>query len=257
MNKNIKHLFVVVFGLLLLLAACKTTKKADSVESDVVNLKTLVRNIENSAYNYKFVSAKSRVNFQDGNMNQSFTANIRMQKDEVIWMSLTGPFGIEGGRVLIDKDSIKIIDRINRIYYNQPFSYIYNFIPFQVDMAMLQSIILGNPLQVNLPKQEVESYDDKYLVKGGFNKIEALYYILPGTYKYHRVELDDSYFSRKFLMDYSDYKQIEGEEFPFTRKLDFKDKQNRVLVDLNFTKVKKENSLDFPFSVPENYKVIK
>jgi hypothetical protein len=250
-KKCIWLLAVIVF----LVSGCKSSRKAADVSAEAINIKSLTKNIENSAYDFKYVSAKARVNFQDGSINQGFTANIRMKKGETIWMSLTGPFGIEGGRVLITPDKIQIIDRINRVYYNKPFNYIYNYIPFQVDIKMLQDIILANPLQTNFPKQEVETDDNKYLVKGGFNRIDALYFILPGNYKYHRVEMQEPYFSRKLMMDFSDYRQVEGEEFPFVRKLDFSDKENKILIDLNFSKVKKESELDFPFAVPDNFKV--
>lgn len=250
-----KRIVIFVFAILLVVIGCKSTKKVTDTVSDA-NLKQLVKNMENAAMDFKYFSAKAKVNFQDKSMNQSFTANIKMKKDEIIWMSLTGPFGIEGGRVLIEKDRIQIIDRLNRVYYDKPFSYISNFIPFKVDLNMLQNIILGNPIQENLNKQEVEVVENNYLVRGSLNKIDALYYVLPAIAKYKRVELTESYPSRNFTLDFDDYKPAEGTQFSHSRKLNFTESGGKVIVDINFQKIKKETTVDFPFSVPENFKKV-
>jgi outer membrane lipoprotein-sorting protein len=250
MNKKI---IIFVFALIMLAVSCKTTKTVADTATDA-SLRQLVKNMENAAFDFKYFSAKAKVNFQDKSMNQSFTANIKMKKDETIWMSLTGPFGIEGGRVLIEKDRIQIIDRLNRVYYDKPFNYISNFLPFKVDLPMLQNIILGNPIQDNLSKQEIEIVENNYLVRGSLNKIDALYFILPAISRYKRVELSESNPSRNFTLEFDDYKQAEGVQFSHIRKLNFTENQGKVIVDINFQKIKRESTIDFPFSIPDNFK---
>lgn len=252
MNRRILY---IIIAALLLVVSCKSTKKTtDAVEAS--SFKILSRNIESAAFDYKYFSAKAKVDFRDKNMKQGFTATIRMKKDELIWMSLTGPFGIEGARILIEKNRIQIIDRLNRVYYDQPFDFISTYIPFKVDLPMLQNIILANPIQDNLPKQEIELNGSNYLVRSSLNKVDALYYILPDIFKYKRVELIERYPSRNFTMDFDDYRPADGAQFPYVRKLEFTEAANKVEVGLNFQKVKKESNLDFPFEVPDNFKKV-
>lgn len=213
----------------------------------------LQKNMNNAAYQFNFVQAKARVNFNDGKMNQSFTANIRIKNNETIWMSLTGPFGIEGARILIEKDRIQIIDKLNNTYYDEQFSYIKNFIPFEVDLALLQNIIIGNSIQNNLEKQKIELSNDSYFINDNFQGIFAEYTISK-NFRYQKVNLTDSQNDRSIYLNFEDYRFIENSLFAMIRNIVFKDAYKTVNVTLDFSKVKKEESLDFPFSVPNKMK---
>ena len=255
MNKF--FLSIAIFAIVAL-SGCKSTRSL-SGEGSAMTSKALNKKMDNAAFDYKFFSAKARVTFEDEKMKQSFTANIRMQKDEVIWMSLTGPFGIEGGRVLIEKNRIQIIDRLNRKYYDEPFSYIDKYIPINADLALIQNIILGNPLEKTLSKQKIEdpqNTSDLYRATGEFGPVQAVYMILPEIFKYRRVNLTEASSSRKGNLDFSDYKKVDGSEFAFERILNFNDDKRKVQVELDFTKAKKEDSMDFPFNVPDKMKKV-
>lgn len=246
---------LVIFIFLLSLAACKSKKDAvDIVEA--INIKSLNQGVKTSVFDYEFFSAKARMQYADKSMNQGFTANIRMQKDEFIWMTLTGPFGIEGARILITKNKVQIIDRINRVYYDQPLSFVANYVPFDVDLAFLQNMIVANPLQEEMPKQKVAEVENKYLAMGNLGSVGSIYYILPELFKYHKVEMKDNKQDREIVMDFDDYKALDSFYFPYQRMYVFNENGNKVSVNMNFAKAKIEDKLDYSFSIPENYKKV-
>lgn len=246
---------LIIFIFLLSLAACKSKESAvDVVES--INIKSLNQGIKTSAFNYEFFSAKARIQYADKSMNQSFTANIRMQKDKFIWMSLTGPFGIEGARILITKNKVQIIDRINRVYYDQPLSFVSNYVPFEVNLAFLQNMIVANPLQEEMPKQKIEEVENKYLAMGNLGSVGSIYYILPELFKYHKVQMNDKKQNREIVMDFDDYNLLDAFHFPFQRNYVFTDNGNKVSINMNFAKAKIEDKLDYSFSIPEHFKKV-
>lgn len=250
---------IILIGLsciLLLAIACKGTRESTSANASAVNIKVLSKNLGNASFNFNYLSAKARVTFNDGKINQSFTANMRMQDNKTIWMSLTGPFGIEGGRVLIDSDTIQILDRLNRKYYNEPFSYISNFIPIEADFGLLQNILLGNPLQVSLEKQKIEdpsNTNNLYVAEGSIGPVNATYFILPETYKYKEVNLVENGTERNGLMTFGDYKLVDSQPFAHERTLTFSEPNRSVTVRIDFKQVKKESSLTFPFDIPDRF----
>lgn len=245
----------IIFIFLLTLAACKSKEGALDV-AEAINIKNLNQGLKISSFNYEYFSGKARMQYTDKSMNQGFTANIRMQKDKFIWMSLTGPFGIEGARILITKNKVQIIDRLNRVYYEQPFSFVANYVPFDVDLEFLQNMIVANPLQDEMPKQKVSEVENKYLAMGNLGSVGSIYYILPELFKYHKVEMKDNKQDREIVMDFDEYKALESFYFPYQRMYVFNDNGNKVSVNMNFAKAKIEEKLDYSFSIPENYKKV-
>jgi len=244
----------LIFFSLSLLFACKNSKNLNSsTTAKRISSKELQKNMQNAAFQFDFLQAKARVNYNDGSSTQSFTANFRIKQNEKIWISLTGPFGIEGGRVLIEKDRIQIIDKLNNKYYDEKLSYIKNYIPFDVDLVFLQNIILGNNIQDNFEKQKLELKNNSYLVNDNFNGIFAEY-LVSDNYRYKKIDLTDSNGDRSVHMQFSDYRYVENALFAMVREILFKENNKQVNLALNFNKIKKENNLDFPFNVPNKLK---
>jgi hypothetical protein len=249
MNKTVFFILLWLFTL----SACKNSAKISSVTPSKLSSKQLQKNMDAVAFDFNFLQAKAKVNYADENMNQSFTASFRLQKNQKIWISLTGPFGIEGARVLITKNNIQIIDRLNGKFYDEPFEFINNYLPFKADLAFIQNIIVGNAFQKEWSKQKVEISDDLYSIDDEFNGIDASY-LVTNQFKYHSVQMNEIQKNRNIKMNFNDYRFIEAQLFAMIRQIQFSDGTKIMQIELDFTKIRKEQDLDFPFSVPDKMK---
>ena len=52
---------------------------------------------------------------RDANKERDVKANIRVRKDSVIWMTFS-VIGVQGGKALINKDSITIVSNVDKEY---------------------------------------------------------------------------------------------------------------------------------------------
>jgi len=233
--------------------ACKSTSEMSGSSAKKMSAKQLSKQMLAADYEFDFLQAKARIKFDDGSINQSFTANIRIENNSTIWISLTGPFGIEGARVMMNKDRIQIIDRLNNKYYDEEYTFIDKYLSFQTNLLFLQNLIVGNVFQDELSKYKVLSDQDNYIINYDYNGLEAKYTVSP-NYKYRRVEMDEKFGSRKIEMDFNDYKFIDEYLFAMLRNIHFSENENDVFIEMNFSKVKKENALEFPFNVPDRLK---
>ena len=93
--------------------------------------------------NFDFLSAKAKVNF-DGEKDYSLSANFRMQKDSVIWLSLSPGLGVEVARVMITRDSISVLDKLSKDYNKIDYGTISKKYDFDINFNLIQSVILGN-----------------------------------------------------------------------------------------------------------------
>src|SRR5688572_18214161 len=65
---------------------------------------------------FEYLQGKARMVLKDGNKEQEAKAQIRVRKDSVIWMNFTF-IGVQGGRALINQDSITILSNVKKEYY--------------------------------------------------------------------------------------------------------------------------------------------
>ena len=151
------------------------------------------------------------------------------------------------------KDKLQIIDRLNGKYYNEPFNYINNYLPFTADLMFIQNLVIGNAFQKDFGKQKVNTEGENYQVEGEFEGIDAFYTISPG-FRYRNVELTETDPERKVKLDFSDYKYVEDLLFAMFRIISFEEDNRKIKVEMNFTKVKTANDLEFPFEVPDRLK---
>tara|TARA_B110000483_G_scaffold42641_1_gene53056 strand:+ start:39029 stop:39775 length:747 start_codon:yes stop_codon:yes gene_type:complete len=241
------------FLLLVFVLACKSTSEISSSAGKKMSAKQLSKQMLAANYEFDFLQAKARIKFDDGAINQSFTANIRIENNSTIWISLTGPFGIEGARVLMTEDRIQIIDRLNNKYYDEEYTFIDQYLSFQTSLLFLQKLIVGNIFQDELSKYKVLLDHENYVINNDYNDLDAKYTISP-NFKYRRVEMDEKFGSRNIEMDFNEYKFIDKQLFAMLRNIHFSENGKDVFIEMNFSKVKKENALEFPFNVPDRLK---
>ena len=109
------------------------------------NVQQMLTSLKKNELEFKELTAKLKTKVSSPELNQSFTTNIRWKKGEKIWLSMS-IIGIEGARVLITKDSIKIMDKINDRYILKPISYIKQKALIDLSFTDIENLLLGNLL---------------------------------------------------------------------------------------------------------------
>ncbi|MFM8710814.1 MAG: DUF4292 domain-containing protein, partial [Sphingomonadales bacterium] len=160
---TIRQLFVL--ALIVLLCSCRATKTIQTaiVKKDTVSAEDLSRErarLDSIAFinenyqqllskriNYTTFNAKMDVDYEEGDGKKlSVNAQLRIYKDSVIWASLTALLGIEGLRAYITRDSVKLLDKQNKIYIARSVAYLREITALPLDLYSLQELLIGNPV---------------------------------------------------------------------------------------------------------------
>ena len=267
----------VTIAMLLVFSACRSTKKIQQaiVKKDTVAMVTSVEklpthedtmrmvnevltNVQKKHIDFRTFSAKIKVDYSNNKGRQpDFVANVRMLKDSLIWISLSNDIGIEGIRVLISKDSIKLLDKLANTYQVRPLSHIQELSQIPFSFADLQSLLVGNPIFFN--KDSVTSYTNNV---NGYTllSIAPLFKNLlsvSNDYSVQKSKLDDNdpTLNRTCDLIYNNYENKTGVSFSTQRQITIS-QQNKLDVELKFKDYKFNEELSFPFTVPKKFKRI-
>jgi hypothetical protein len=167
-NRIPHNVIAILFSILFLAIACKTKKEivvAPTVkEIDTKSPAYLLEKMYQSETKFETLNAKFSAELYTGGNNTSFKTSIRIKQDSAIWMSISPALGIEVARVLITKDSVFFMNRINGTYFAGDFSYFSNLLNTEVDYNLLESLLVGNPIDKFSPEDFIVFQEKNQLV---------------------------------------------------------------------------------------------
>jgi len=273
MMKQIAYIACLV---VVVMIGCRPAKKVQRIEQSISKkdtastivvtpeekvdslslVKNIIKNINNSHINFKTFSAKVKVDYQGNEGGDQATAFIRMQKDSLIWVSLTGALGIEGFRLMIDQDSVKLMNKLKKVVQYRSINYLQELTQVPLTFQSLQNLIIGNPIYLDSNIVSYKSTDNQLLVLM-IGKIFKNLLTLDNTdFKVLHSKLDDVDPIRNRTADitYYDYEKKDDFLFPASRRISIAEK-SKLDIELNFKQYSFNDDLTFPFNIPKNYKV--
>ena len=246
-------------SLLLLFASCKTSKIVQSNEV-IPTLETqtadyLLTQLSNQEIAVDWVNAKAKITFKDVNKTQNFKATIRMRTDSLIWMNVK-KLNVEGARILINKDSVYIINRIDKEYYIKGLDYLEDTYNLPANFEALQTMILGNPYFFKEHQFKVSSTEEQYRLSSekGTNTLSD-YWVNGSDYGLEQMSFLDLRNSRKLVVGYEDYQLLGPVNFSHRRNFKMESEQTGdVEVIISFSTVELDVPKSMPFSISSRYK---
>ncbi len=213
--------------------------------------------LKKNKIDFKTFSSKARVQYEDHKGKQpDFNTFIRLQKDSVLWISISSTFlGIEAFRILITPDTLIILNKLNKTVEYHPFSYIESFAKIPMDFKLLQNILIGNPVYIGDSIVSFKETENHILIGTVGDYFKNLLMLSTGKKHLERIKLDDIDVSqnRTAALLYGDYENNGGFDFATSREINVSEK-SKVDVSIEFRQYEFNKELSFPFSIPRNYK---
>jgi len=262
MKKNTLNKLVFLFAGLLVLAC--TPKKIIVAPPPAGADTTLVSDKKTEALEllkakdlaFQTLSLRAKANLNIGGNENNVSMQLRMQKDQKIWVSITAIAGIEVARAMITPDSLLIRNNLERTYIKKPFSFIYGYANKQITFKWLQSVLSGNTIGDFMQSDADLQQENGVWVLTGLSSDLAYRSLFNTLLKVQETSLNDARAGQAFKVNYDNYTPIAGGLFPSTTKINSQSGTKAVQIELNFTRVEANVSLDYPFTVPKSFEVI-
>jgi hypothetical protein len=206
---------------------------------------------------FGYMHGKARLVFKDEKKEREVKATIRIRKDSVIWMTFT-VIGVQGGKALINKDSITIVSTVDKEYYVFDYEELSKRFNFKIDYSVIEAAMLGNPIKTDSSENEIgqEGDRDKLIQKEGSVTIKSL--INPILKKIEYVELVEATTNNILKLEYSNFQPLGDKNFAYNGIVNVFYKtaagliNNTITIEYNKAEVG-DKELKFPFKIPQRY----
>jgi hypothetical protein len=245
MNKKILLLILSV----LFLSACKKQIYQFGLDKNKLKIDEI---------QFEYFQGRSKIKYLDGTQGINATANIRIKKDSVIWISVTPALGIEALRAMITFDSVYVIDRLNKKYQVISMDSISKHVNFNLTYSMIESLIIGNMI-VHQPENDVIVKEGNYYqLKQQKGNLSIDNFVNSKTMKVEKVSVIDDTTRNYMDIDYHNFQMVDSLLFPMDNSISLfyadKNKTLNTQIIITFTKVSfHDKKVRFPFNVPNRY----
>ena len=272
-TNKMKNTITSAIIIAVILSACHTTRNTQRsvTAAPVINqppattmkpvdsamiIKNQLTSLLNTPVNFTTFYGKAKADFNSDKFSGNVTVYIRIQKDSVIWISVTGPLNIEGARVLITRDSVKVIDKIHGEVQLSSIDHLQKITKLPFNFNDFQNIILGKPSLFNSSNYDINVKQDSVMVSSQQALIGYIY-----SFAKSNLLLAQSSFNAKSDNNvvnanifYNDYHLSDGINFSMNRDIAVTGTSPLKLL-LNFKEYNFNQPQTYPFTISKNYTI--
>ena len=236
----------------LLFSACKGTNVSSSTDAFAP--------LNSGSVSVDYLSLRSRVKYNSPDFSISSSATVRMKQDSVIWVSLAPALGIEMARALITRDTLLLLDKMNKEVLTYNFDLLSKQLNFPVTFDLVQAAILGNLPRPATAADFVSRGPEVTTVTQDWGRIEVANTIANGTMKVSQIHARELGTPNQMMVTYDEFKTITDFLFAHNGLISLQYLQGgqptETTIEISHNRVDvSEEPLDFPFSIPDRYDI--
>jgi hypothetical protein len=272
MSRTLRAVILAV-AVLSLLSACKSTRPLIKAPLKEEGPEYLYSKLKENELRSDWISIRFDASYTDKKSTSDFKGQIRIRKDSLIWITVTPALGIEMFRMVITTDSVKYFNRFSKEYFSGDYALVNEFLQIHIDYDILQSLLLGNDFQfyeTNSFRASIDNLEYKLSTTGrrkirkdaeeASNEPIVLLqniWLNPESFKITRTDVKEYMKdNRKLQATYGDFIGIDNQDYPSVIRFDIM-AEEVIKMKINYTKVILDESLTFPFTIPDSYQRIK
>jgi hypothetical protein len=259
--------------LILLSVACANVKKVQVIQDaltvkvlpdsaalaekarldSVLMIKGIVNNIANTKIGFNTMNAKLRMDYETSKNKDSYIANLSIQKDSGMYITIRGAMGVIGLKAFINKDSIVLIFPLSKKTEKHPLSYLQEVVKIPLNYQTIEDLIIGNPIFMD--SLDIVSYkviNEKLQVSLIGKLFKNLIILSEDNTKLVQLKLDDVDMTKHRTCDisYSQHTLVKNVQFPLVRTISI-NAQTKLDIGMEIKEFNFDEPLKYTFSVPK------
>ena len=208
--------------------------------------------VKASNITYNTIAIRGKGKFQSDKNKLNFAFKIHGEKGKMIWASIAA-MGVEAARIVITKDSLKMIDRVKNKYLLAPISDFEKKIGVKFTLDMLEDLLVGNAHVTNTKTDFKE--DGKFTwMMYVLETVDLKYQLDKKTLKPVAIHGTEIIKNNVFDVNYSKFTPVEKFNVPFLTKSVIQSDGKEQRFELTYSRVElNKDDLVFSFTIPQDY----
>lgn len=254
----VKKILVFTF-LLVLVSSCKTTQSilnSNAKATEEVKIAEIIKGHENNFNEFSTLNIKAEINYKDEKNSQSVSADIRIKKDEVIWINIK-VFGLTVAKALIKPENVRYYEIINHTYFDGDFTLISDWLGTDLDFQKVQNLLLGKALdEMSKENFVLKIANNLYQInEKNPQDIQKQYSFEAERFLLKNEIISQLSENRKLEISYLSHTAVENNFFP--TEIQIKANQEKeVFIAIAYKKFELNKEAPFPFSIPNGYEKV-
>ena len=261
---------LLIFSILTLLfvgTGCSSKKKMTKTTLREFTASHLSKEVQNNEFDFDSFQAKMNLRVETADKSFSTKGQLRMQKDSIIWTSISAPLGVEVLRMMVTPDSVFMLNRNDKTYLIENIRVFSDISPMITTIDFIQAVLVGNDINLresdnykistkdgqynllisNELKKSIKQSDDDWKVMLRDIWIDPQLFKIT---KYYIKEYADS--KRKIELEYSDFEEVNGKYIPTKISIDIHG-DFYLKADITYSNIIVGDNIEFIFNVPKKY----
>jgi hypothetical protein len=286
-KQQISFFIIGAFTMLFFTLSCKskkhtqqTTNAPTQVEDTIgkcrltfKTAKVLSKHIKESELVYKWIYAKADVQTLIDGEDHNLDIRVRGRKDSAIWISIQAVGLIDIAKLLITRDSVKMVVYVKKQYFKGDFNYINQLLNADLDFDLIQAALFGNSADFDDDDTKMKPVIDRencqYLlsterkrklrrITSGQDSLKRSLQTMrlnTSTFKIINNDFEDASTNRSFHAKYDNFLASDSVFAPHNVNIEIK-AEKKIDLKINYVRIEINQPQKFTLNIPKSYEPI-
>ncbi|MBL7937324.1 MAG: DUF4292 domain-containing protein [Bacteroidia bacterium] len=273
---------VCILIMLFFMLSCKTKKQIqqpvtlqteDTTGKCRLSFKTaksLSKHLKENELKYNWLYAKADVEVNIDGEDHKLDIRVKARKDSAIWISIQAVGLIDIAKLLITRDTVKMVVYVKKQYFKGDFNYINQLLNADLDFDLIQAALIGNSADFDDDDAKMKPVIDRekchYLlsterkrklrrITSGQDSLKRSLQIMrlnPSNFKIINNDFEDVSTNRSFHAQYDKFLASDSVFAPHNVNIEIK-AEKKIELKINYVRIEINEPQKLTLNIPKNY----
>ncbi len=283
-KQSISLSFISISIMLFFMLSCKSKKNLQQTNTNPLQTedttgkcrlgfktaKVLSKHIKESELAYDWIYAKADVQTLIDGEDHNLDIRVRGKKDSAIWISIQAVGLIDIAKLLITRDSVKMVVYVKKQYFKGDFHYINQLLNADLDFDLIQAALFGNSADFDDDDSKMKPVIDRenchYLlsterkrklrrINSGQDSLKRSLQTMrlnPSTFKIINNNFEDVSTNRSFYAKYDNFLAQDSVFAPHNVNIEIR-AEKKIELKINYVRIEINQPQKLTLNIPKNY----